>query len=313
MGIFDKLKEPIILKEDSEAEKQLEILKGLRPSFSGEQLDRLEREIKLVEAGIAGEQAILFELKNSHMPMYVLHDLFLEHDGLSAQIDFLVIARRYNYLIECKNLYGDIEIDSEGRFTRTIRYKNRYIKEGIYSPITQNTRHLDLIRTIKLENSSNVLLKAAVNHGFSTVYKPIVVLANPKTVLNDRNAKDDIKKQVIRADQLIEYIKKTEKEKGMDPASDKLMEEAAMKFLNISVPNNTDYTKKFREMIESEEKAVVEEADKITDTQVPLCPKCGAKMVLRTATRGQNVGNQFYGCSNYPKCRGIVNITSISM
>lgn len=39
----------------------------------------------------------------------------------------------------------------------------------------------------------------------------------------------------------------------------------------------------------------------------PSCPKCGASMVLRTATRGTNAGGQFWGCSAYPKCRGIVD------
>ena len=34
-----------------------------------------------------------------------------------------------------------------------------------------------------------------------------------------------------------------------------------------------------------------------------VCPKCGAELVLRTAKRGDHAGNQFYGCSNYPKCR----------
>jgi restriction system protein len=41
----------------------------------------------------------------------------------------------------------------------------------------------------------------------------------------------------------------------------------------------------------------------------PLCPKCGSDMILRTARRGQNVGNQFYGCSTFPNCRGIVSAT----
>lgn len=37
-----------------------------------------------------------------------------------------------------------------------------------------------------------------------------------------------------------------------------------------------------------------------------LCPKCGAKMVKRTAKRGANVGSQFWGCSRYPKCNQIL-------
>src|ERR1700678_2337071 len=37
---------------------------------------------------------------------------------------------------------------------------------------------------------------------------------------------------------------------------------------------------------------------------VPLCPKCSKAMVLRTARRGQYTGSGFWGCENYPKCKG---------
>lgn len=42
-----------------------------------------------------------------------------------------------------------------------------------------------------------------------------------------------------------------------------------------------------------------------TDAGQPTCPKCGVPMVLRTAIRGVQQGNQFYGCSNFPKCREV--------
>jgi restriction system protein len=34
------------------------------------------------------------------------------------------------------------------------------------------------------------------------------------------------------------------------------------------------------------------------------CPLCGSEMVLRTAKKGPNPGEKFWGCSTYPKCRG---------
>ena len=39
----------------------------------------------------------------------------------------------------------------------------------------------------------------------------------------------------------------------------------------------------------------------------PRCPKCGSDMILRTAKSGANAGNQFWGCSKYPNCRGMVS------
>ena len=40
----------------------------------------------------------------------------------------------------------------------------------------------------------------------------------------------------------------------------------------------------------------------------PACPKCRSPMVRRVATQGTNQGKAFYGCSTYPKCRGLLPI-----
>jgi restriction system protein len=37
----------------------------------------------------------------------------------------------------------------------------------------------------------------------------------------------------------------------------------------------------------------------------PACPKCGSAMVRRTARQGANAGAAFWGCSAFPKCRGV--------
>lgn len=37
----------------------------------------------------------------------------------------------------------------------------------------------------------------------------------------------------------------------------------------------------------------------------PPCPVCGSAMLKRTAKKGAMAGNQFWGCSNYPSCKGI--------
>lgn len=43
-------------------------------------------------------------------------------------------------------------------------------------------------------------------------------------------------------------------------------------------------------------------------SDTPNCPACGSAMVRRTAKKGVNAGNEFWGCGNYPQCRGIVPI-----
>lgn len=50
------------------------------------------------------------------------------------------------------------------------------------------------------------------------------------------------------------------------------------------------------------------EDNEFEETEIPFCPKCGSKMVLRTAKTGQYAGNKFWGCSKYPNCKGLLNI-----
>jgi restriction system protein len=47
-----------------------------------------------------------------------------------------------------------------------------------------------------------------------------------------------------------------------------------------------------------------EPAPQSVKTSAPVCAKCGTPMVLRSAKRGANAGNSFWGCSSYPKCTG---------
>ena len=44
------------------------------------------------------------------------------------------------------------------------------------------------------------------------------------------------------------------------------------------------------------------------NSRVPVCPKCGAQMVLRTGQSGARKGQKFWGCSNYPACRYTKNV-----
>ena len=42
----------------------------------------------------------------------------------------------------------------------------------------------------------------------------------------------------------------------------------------------------------------------------PYCPKCGQPMVLRVVKKaGPHKGKKFWGCKDYPKCRGVLEFT----
>lgn len=310
MGLFSK-PEVVIIKESSDAKQYLSRLEELREQLpdTSKMLKELDKEIMMVKAGIDGEDAIMFELKNSGMDLVVLHDIYIEApSGNGAQIDFYVIAPHVVVIIECKNLYGNIEINNKGDFIRTFSYGGKSYKEGIYSPITQNERHLQVLKECKLEDAG-VFGKARINMFYDLNFKSLVVLANPKTIVNDKYAKKEIKSQVIRSDQLISKLKEidTVASKQIAKSSINSMREYGERMLQRNREERKDYCEKF-ERLKAEYDAERSEKpgkpnESVDQSEDMVCPKCGSKLVLRVAKKGENAGNQFYGCSAFPKCR----------
>jgi hypothetical protein len=54
------------------------------------------------------------------------------------------------------------------------------------------------------------------------------------------------------------------------------------------------------------ESALVAPPLTLTGDSVPMCPKCRMAMVKRVAKRGDNAGQSFFGCPNYPRCKQVV-------
>lgn len=261
MELFSKKIGPVFLKETGDTEIFIERMEKLQEKAVGEIKKKIEKQLKVARYGQLGERNIAFELKNSGMDMYVLHDIFVEQDELSAQIDYIVITRKHTFIIECKNLIGNIEIDNTGAFIRSYELSGKRIKEGIYSPITQNQRHLNVLKEIRKNSKGNFILKALFEKNFEQNYKSIVVLANPKTCLNARFAPKEIKNQVIRGDQLISYIKEQENMDGDFKRSSEEMLKLAEFFLEQNKPNKSDYAKKYEEIVAEVEREKVDKTE----------------------------------------------------
>ena len=281
MGLFSK-PEVIILKESCDSKEYLDTLQELRKTVSDntEAAEKIDKEIAITEAGIFGEDKILFELKSSGMDLVVIRDLFLKiGDDRSAQIDYFVITPHGVVIIECKNLFGNIEINNKGDFIRSFDYKGRWYKEGIYSPITQNERHLAIYKECWMARR-NVVAQLLFNKYFDENHKTIVVLANPKTVVNDKWAKKEVKNQVIRCDQLINYLRNMN---GTASLSKKEMLDIGEAVCALNVDVRTDYLKKFKELVETTkaQQHTTNEDIKTQTEQKLICPKCGGLMISK--------------------------------
>lgn len=250
MSLFNKNFGPIVLKESHSASEYIEKLKNLATNANESLKKEIEKQIIFIQKGIDGEANTLFQLRYAGMDMYILHDLYLKYGDISAQIDFIIVTRKRTYILECKNFSGNIEVNNRGAFIRKYDvYGGKENIEGTESPITQNERHLQVIKDLKKESKGNFISKKIFEANFADNYKSIVVFTNPKTVINDKYAKREIKKQIVRVDQLINRIKELDAEVKNSEMSDKQMRTIAEFFITRDKTDRTDYIKKYEELL----------------------------------------------------------------
>lgn len=235
-----KITTPIFVKEFSRENPQLNQLVELKKEIKDERvLKEIDRDINFLNAGIQGEANVAFELKNSLIPMLCLHDVHLSYKSHSIQMDFVVILKNSIILFETKKLNGDIEINQDGDFIRLYKNKNGkiYKREGIYSPIAQNERHVRILDKILREEK---LIKRMP-------IKSYVVVANPKSIIYKKNAPKEIKNNIIKYDQITTILKRelNDKKNELD-VIEKHLYTIANFLLENHRPKSFDISKKYK-------------------------------------------------------------------
>lgn len=251
MELFKKFTETIFYKKDSQLEEQISALKELQQEYPNN--SKLNYKLKLCELGLIGENEIEFELKNANIGMYILRDVNLKYKDLTAQIDYIIITPGYTYFVECKNLIGNISVNNRGEFTREYVYNHKKIVEGIYSPIRQAERHIEIFKKLLDENQTGIMYNLFKNVRQSWL-KPLVVLANSKNILKLQYAPKAIKNQIVRSDSLVNYIKRDIN--NLDKSylsSQKYMNDLAFRIMqNYNQDIEKDYKEEFQKWLEKD-------------------------------------------------------------
>jgi hypothetical protein len=140
----------MIVKNADDKGTALAALELLLTCAEGKQQKLIEDELRMMRAGIKGEQEsayhIDFDFRDSETTA-VIHDLRLESAGRVAQIDHLIIHRTHKfYVLETKSFSHGLKVTDEGEFLRWNDWKKTY--EGMPSPIEQNRRHVEVLRDV---------------------------------------------------------------------------------------------------------------------------------------------------------------------
>lgn len=297
----------MILKNKDNNQNSIDYLSDLLERDLPEDKKRLiERELKNLYSGNKGEEspAYYLDVNVGHNKNWILiHDLRLEHDGDVAQIDHLMIGRMMDvYVVESKNFTYGISINEEGDFCYF--YNNKPI--SIPSPVAQNERHIKLLDRFLNDND---LLPKRLGMTLRPNYRNIVLLSPQSRLTKPKSGLYDCT-PVMKADKFIERYKNDVNEDVLSDAvsiakiiSRDSLERFSEKIVLQHKPITIDYIAKFG--LKDEQK--VEEGVAEYDSS-PACPVCAKEMVQREAKKGKNAGNKFWGCTQYPKCRGVLDI-----
>lgn len=195
----EKLTTPIVVKEAIEVIQLIEQYKNaLNKTTDPVEMERINEQIKLLELGLKGEKSVLFELQNAFLPLHILHDVRIVHNDFKAQIDFVVLTRKFILLIEVKNYYGNILVNEKDEFVRQVYKGNKLVfQEGFYSPVRQVERQAEVFEAYMKEMGA--VTKTPIKH--------VVVFTNNRTILNTKKASKHVKDKIMRVDGLVKFIK----------------------------------------------------------------------------------------------------------
>ncbi len=221
----------------------------------------------------------------------------------TTEIDVIYVNEFGIFVLESKNYSGWIFGNDKAKYwTQSL---NKRVKNKFYNPVFQNAGHISA-------------LKATLGSRFDNTYKSLIVFSERCELKNVTVQTPDV--YVIKRNN----IRKTIQSLSHAPV---LTENDIAEIYNIlssKMKVDEELKKKHIENIKSEigrtEPTSFEGKKEVAKTEVKgeekqpahdvvkICSKCGAPMVLRTAQKGSNKGQKFWGCSNYPKCRGIEKV-----
>lgn len=214
----------------------------------------------------------------------VLRNVYVPKDnGETSEIDVLFITQKGIFVIESKNYSGWIFGDEQSAYW-TASLPNSQ-KNKFYNPIKQNRSH---IKWLGQYLQDTVPLFSVVVFSERCELKKVTVES------------PDI--YVIKRDRLYAVVRKI-----WDSTEDKLDDlQVVSIYGQLKQLTKVDLAVKQAHVETIREKYIKpdQRSQASADSQESLiCPRCGGTLVLRTAKKGPNTGNSFYGCSNYPKCR----------
>ena len=225
--------------------------------------------------GKVGEKIVASRLRRQLPDSYFLiNDIYLPlEDGTTTQIDHIVISEFGIFVIETKNYSGWIFASEKSRaWTQTIYHE----KNTFQNPIRQNFLHIcTLSKRLNIPRSYFISVVAFTGDCDFKTERPAGVVYSRET-----------------AGYILSFAKPLIKGRQVQEIADAILKWNETVTDEMRAAHVDNLHEKHR-------------PKSFADSSTPICPRCGAPMILR---HRKSDGGAFYGCSKYPNCRGIVNV-----
>ena len=221
----------------------------------------------------------------------------------TTEIDVLMITQKGLFVFESKNYSGWIfGSEDKPKWYQTLpQGKGKSHKESFYNPIMQNRTH---IKHLKVLLGETIPMHSIITFSDRCTLKKVDVISPDVFVIN-RNKVGNIVNSICGRSH-----------DALTPEQIQAIYDQLYPYSQVDTATKEKHIADIEQTVRPEAPKPVELATPVPEEQVPVaasepaeaplrCPRCGSELVLRTAKRGNNAGNQFYGCSNFPKCRYI--------
>lgn len=215
---------------------------------------------------------ISFKLFLDKQIYQLIKNVTLPTENGTTQIDHIIVSKFGIFVIETKNLKGWIfGSENQKQWTQQIfKHKNSF-----QNPLHQNYKHVKTLEKL-LDISSDKMHSLIVFVGDCKF----------KTMMPDN---------VTQGRGYLRFIKSKNQELLSENEVSTIFEQINSGRLQPSISTNRNHVNHVKAII----------SDKSNSKN---CPKCGSEMLLREAKKGANIGQEFWGCSNFPKCRNTIKI-----
>ena len=209
----------------------------------------------------------------------VLHDVLITGtDQYTSQIDLLIIGDKGIYVVEVK-LYSEAKVYGDTQKAKWSYYLHGK-KYEIYSPIKQNQKHVEYLKSFLQEFGDipyfSVVTMICDDFKVSGKFPPNTVICNSLPSM----------------------------ERGMlklAASSPPIWDKTKKQEIFTYIQNNQHVGKEARA---EHKQNVMEYKNHLEEMkQQKKCPHCNADLVLREGKYGE-----FYGCPNYPRCKYTLKI-----